>query len=136
MKPAIACVFAPVIVMAELPAVNVPPLLMTRSPPRVNAKLPVANVVPLLMVSTPLLVSAEPKVAVPAPEKVTLLKVADPVMDGAVLLKITVLEAPVNIPLFDQLPETVRVLAPETVRVAPLLIVKLLQVAAALIIGA
>ena len=50
-------------------------------------------------------------------------------------LNVTVLEFAANVPLLDQLPETVNVFEPEMVSVAPELIVMLLQTAAAPIDG-
>ena len=92
------------------------------------------------MAKDPFAVSAEPKVAVPAPEKVTLLNIATAptllsVIVGAVPLKTTVPVAGINVPLFDQFPDTVRVLVPVMVKVAPLSIVMLLQAAAPPITG-
>ena len=77
-------------------------------------------------------------VFVPEVEQVKLLKVVDdvPPIVCAVPLKVTVLALGVNVPpLFVQLPLTVNVLDPDMVRVAPELMVRLLQTAPALITG-
>ena len=77
-------------------------------------------------------------VFVPEVEQVKLLKVVDdvPPIVCAVPMKFTVLALGVNVPpLFVQFPLTVKVFNPEMVRVAPELIVRLLQTAPALITG-
>jgi hypothetical protein len=77
-------------------------------------------------------------VFVPEVEHVRLLKVVDdvPPIVCAVPLKFTVLALGVNVPpLFVQFPLTFNVLDPEMVKVAPELMIRLLQTAPALITG-
>ena len=90
--------------------------------PDVRLKFPEAVIVPVAFL-------------VPVPLMVILLKLLALILLDPELLKFTVLEFDVKVPLFVQFPLTVKVFEPAIASVAPELIVRLLQTAAALITG-
>ena len=91
--------------------------------------------VPALSVKFPLIAIFPVSVLVPAPLIVRLLKVLELILLAPELLKVTVLEFGVKVPLFVQLPLTDKVFDPAIVSEAAELIVMFLQTADALIIG-
>ncbi len=90
------------------------------------------------MVSAPPITAAIPRVLVPLPARVRILKLVEavPPMLCVVPLKVTVLLLRVKVPPLVQLPLTVSVFEPVIVKVAPELMVILLHTAAAPMLGA
>ena len=131
-EPRMLCADVPLKEIEPEFAVNVP--LFVQLPWRECEKLPALKLV--VIVTDPAIFNAPVAVFVPAPLKVTLLKLPAPMLWAALLLlKFTVEFPGVNVPLLVQLPETVSVFVPEIVRVALFWMVMSLQAAAAPIVG-